>query len=287
MVFNPDAAPAPATVESEPTSDDEPPLILSTEAVEELVLSESESEQPTRYTVAQLLNTIEEYGIELPDSDDEDNLGQEGAGLGDLDEDEVLAEIAKWEMGKKAEAAAKAKAEAEGEGSASDDEDSIEAGPSAAAKGKAKATEEEIINEGKGKGRATTIDDDDDASVYSQDDPATTTDTAPKLTSAQRKKKRKGGKKHRHGATTTTTTAPTTAPTVPPFLARVNAHLARGEHVVDTKKVLREAEEAEARGEDFDMIGRIKALQDGSAPDSGPLVNAFTPWFEGKWGKRD
>ncbi|KAL8792734.1 MAG: hypothetical protein Q9195_004709 [Heterodermia aff. obscurata] len=252
MVFNPDAAP-PAAAESE---EDDPPLILSTERTEELVESEPESEQPTRFTVAEFLNAIEEHNIELPESDDEEDMGQEGAGMGDLGEEEVLEEIEKWE-------AAKAKAKAEGE---------------AGEKGKAKAAGEETIKEGtaqegKGKGKApAAVDDNDEDASDDDEQPA----AAPKLTAAQRKKKRKGGKKHRR--------APTKPPTPPPppFLEHLNSYLARGEHVVDTKKVLREAEEAEARGEEFDMVGRIKALQDGSASDSGPLVDAVTPWLRGR-----
>ena len=126
------------------------------------------------------------------------------------------------------------------------------------------------------------MDEDDASSIYSRDEHSNP--LPPTTTAAQRKKKRKGGKKHRRAGTPASAASQDNnnddAPELP-FLAALNAHLARGEHVVDSKKVLAEAEAAEARGESFDMIARIKALQDGSAADSGPLVDAIGPWLRG------
>ncbi|KAG7005540.1 hypothetical protein G7Y79_00019g047200 [Physcia stellaris] len=53
------------------------------------------------------------------------------------------------------------------------------------------------------------------------------------------------------------------------MLSALSTHLAMNEHVVDIQKVLREAGEAEARGEGFDMVRRVRELQSGRAVDCG------------------
>ena len=214
-----------AESEAESEEEDEkahPPLLLSTERTEEAI--EIEADPPTQYTVAELLNVIVERGIELPDTDDEEGFetGREGAGMGDLGEEEVLREIELWE---------RERAEAGGdEGVAA------------------------VKEKGKGKG----VDDGDvesPTSTYSFDEHG----THPK----EQKKKRK------QPPTSCTSSA----------LSALSTHLAMNEHIVDTEKVLREADEAEARGDSFDMVSRVIELQNGRAADCAGLVDGLGGWL--------
>lgn len=342
-MFNPSIEPA--VVEREPIDAipaEDPPLLLSTERTEEIIDMEdgSPAEEPTQYTVAELLNTIQEHGIELPDTDDEEEFpaGEAGAGLGNMDEEEVLAQIEAWE---------KAQADKEEE--------------------KAEAEGADV----KGKGKAKTTDDDEIPSADDEDEgeeegAETMAGAAPKLTSKQRKKKHRGGQKRKakaaaktagNGDTTSPRTSTSTAAadpdaatnaaidaaiarlealehptaadcanatallahaldpslsdaalydtiaalptsalpdpqtfqqaanrTVERFKAKTKA--GRKERKIDAKKLCKEAEEAEAKGESYDMLGRIKGLQLGTAADSGPLVVDDEEEDEGM-GKKD
>ena len=307
MIFNPAAAAAAAqAVQRQSTVQKDPPLLLSTERTEQAI--EHAKKGPTEYTVAGLMNAIVKHDINI-DSDEEGNFdqGKHGAALAGMDEERILEQIKAWEKAKKEKGYAKGKGKGKGvqvtdEGSSDSEASFFDRGMGVdnAAKGKGKgkaiaAFDNDDNNNSSNKPtvKATA---DDASSVYSRDidghsiAPAMepTPAPAPKLTSAQKKKKRKGGKKHqRPVATDTTNATTTTSSTEPshdpsaPHVKALSDRLAMGEHVVDVKKVMREADEAEARGEKFDMVKRIMELQTGQAEDCGPLVDGLASYLKG------
>ena len=222
-----------------------PPLLLSTERVEEQldIDGEGKVEAPTQYTVAVLLNLIIERGIELPDTDDEEGF-EAGVGMGELGKEGVgMGGLEEEEVLREIGIWERERVRGDAEGGRKGEKDGVDDDFTTAV-----AAASEVHSP---------------TSIYSFDEHATTA-PVPHPHPTPNQPKNKHPSSHTDKA-----------------LSTLSTHLAMGERVVDTQKVLREWDEAEARGEGYDMLARVKELQNGKAGDCGPLVDGLGGWLRG------